>query len=530
MDEANDLIVYYEFKTLSERILSGRALLLLEAALCVIRNRYPNSPRSTGMQQGIAYPSPEDQSLLNEPWPCVKSTWTEYTTRMSQSTPPAEGDEFTPSMWRLVRDNHLDTIIVDAYLNLLRKTSLCEEVAKVRPLESTINIISEDGRDRPTIIPFYDVENWAFVIAYPDCIHWYDSNPNNPTPQFSVEDSRPVVTTPSGPKLLRPEDSGVLMLISIRVLLQKEAHLSQKMTDQLVKTFRTRMVVELLSGAIDRESHFEEILRRDAASNPCSFFDEALWTEGSPFLSSGSELTHQTAPTSLDSESDDPASQGQDSDSAPTNTDSDPTPRRRQMRIESDDRKIILTSLSDAVIAKRSATYFGEIGLQSLWFLLQRGRRKNTFPWRYHAVRFYEAKEQLGSESFIFSSMRFRIKEKTKGMEWLQDEGEFWKELCELLIDWGEDKYIILCVVPSHVNVKRMSADEKKGFIEGFQSRLVDNSDLLRSYLTLALPLYRCLAYNNLPGPSLMIESYNRRRKMKENTYREHLNVDPSEN
>ncbi|KAH6970367.1 hypothetical protein BKA56DRAFT_496952 [Ilyonectria sp. MPI-CAGE-AT-0026] len=385
-------------------------------------------------------------------------------------------------MWRLVRDNHLDTIIVDAYLNLLRKTSLCEEVAKVRRLESTINIISEEGRDRPTIIPFYDVENWAFVIAYPDCIHWYDSNPNNPTPQFSVEDSRPVVTTPSGPKLSRPEDSGVLMLISIRVLLQKEAHLSQKMTDQLVKTFRTRMVVELLSGAIDH------------------------------------------------SESDDPASQGQDSDPAPTNTDSDPTPRRRQMRIESDDRKIILTSLSDAVIAKRSATYFGEIGLQSLWFLLQRGRRKNTFPWRYHAVRFYEAKEQLGSESFIFSSMRFRIKEKTKGMEWLQDEGEFWKELCELLIDWGEDKYIILCVVPSHVNVKRMSADEKKGFIEGFQSRLVDNSDLLRSYLTLALPLYRCLAYNNLPGPSLMIESYNRRRKMKENTYREHLNVDPSEN
>ncbi|KAH6986813.1 hypothetical protein EDB80DRAFT_590332, partial [Ilyonectria destructans] len=151
--------------------------------------------------------------------------------------------------------------IINKYLNILKKLYLSPEVIGIQTLESGVNLISKEGCNQPIIIPFYNTNNWVFAVAYADCIYWYNSNPNSIIPQFSTEDKRRVVIGWAGPKYSRSEDSGILMLIGIRLLLQGIPHIYQKVADQYVVAFRSYMVIELLSKTMDlSQQDFEEIL------------------------------------------------------------------------------------------------------------------------------------------------------------------------------------------------------------------------------------------------------------------------------
>lgn len=473
---------YDFFKKLSEAVYSKKSLQQFEAALRVTRARFPNSARSSGRQQKLGYPSADYDFCMKEQLPIVKPEWAEYAARVSQSEPPMEDDELTLSMWNLVQGSCLDAEIVNEYLNILKKSCLSSEVVGIRTLEPGVNLISEEGCNRPTIIPFHDTNNWAFAVAYADCIHWYNSNPNSITPQFSTGDERRVVTGWTGPKHSRSEDSGILMLIGIRLLLQGTPHICQKVADQCVVAFRSRMVIELLSKTMDpSQQDFEEILHQSYPPNPSSFFDEAMFN-----LSPSNRLSQEIVPDETQS--------------------------------GSDQRKIILDCLSHAVHTNRSAKLSTDKSIARLWFLVQSSQRINIFHQRHNAVRFYEEMNRLGSDSDIIrEALRFsspsaiskRPTDKTIAkMKLIKDQCAFWKDLCELLSDWGDDKFVILCAIPPKVNIKRMEPGEKEGLIHEFKQRLEDVLDPLSANLREALPLVRKLIHDKLPTDSLMIEYY----------------------
>ncbi|CAG1979583.1 unnamed protein product [Fusarium graminearum] len=112
-------------------------------------------------------------------------------------------------------------------------------------------MIGTEGLDRPIIIPFLCSHDWAFAVAYHDCIHWYDSCPSRRTPSFSAIEARRVVEGWKGPRHSDPNEAGIFMLMGIRLVLQRKPHLSQKAADQIARTFRARMLGELLAGKVE---------------------------------------------------------------------------------------------------------------------------------------------------------------------------------------------------------------------------------------------------------------------------------------
>lgn len=495
---------YDFFKKLSEAVYSEKSLQQFEAALRVTRARFPNSTRSSGRQQKLGYPSADYDFCMKEQLPIVKPEWAEYAARVSQSEPPREDDELTLSMRNLVNGSYLDVEIVNEYLDILKKSYLSSEVVGIRTLEPGVNLISKEGCDRPTIIPFHDTNNWAFAVAYPDCIHWYDSNPNSVTPQFSASDGRRVVTGWTGPKHSRSEDSGILMLIGIRLLLQGTPHICQTVADQFSVTLRPRIVIELLSKTIDpSQQDFEEILHQNCPPNPSSFFDEAMFHLSPPNRPSQELVADET-------------------------------------QSGSEQRKIILNCLSHAVHTNRSTKLSEDKSIATLWLLVQSSQRTSVFHQRHNAVRFYEAMDRLGSDTnTIREALRFsspspiskRPADKTIAkMKLIKDQCAFWKDLCELLWDWGDDKFVILSVIPPKVNIKRMSPGEKKDLILEFKQRLEDVLDPLSANLRETQPLVRGLVHDQLPPHSLMIEYFisERYKELTNELYEAFLSIEPS--
>jgi hypothetical protein len=261
-----------QLKKISLSPFSCTSLPLINEALQAIRRRYPNSnsktrtlansqSRLTSSSTSIEeQTSPADASI---PTFHAEPSWIEFTQWVSQ-LPVGVGDgPITPSTLRLANGDHLDTHVVDSYLKLIRADSPCAKIVDVRELRHDCNEIGDEGVHLATIMPFQDGDGWAFAVAYPDCIHWYDSRPSADIPVFRVRDKRPVVDDWTGPKEFKPTDSGVLMLLGIRRLQHGIPHLDQSAANRSGPAYRSRILIELLCGKLNpTTSELESLVAR----------------------------------------------------------------------------------------------------------------------------------------------------------------------------------------------------------------------------------------------------------------------------
>ena len=191
----------------------------------------------------IRYPVDDGQPLV------AAKAWVQYA-----STVAGNGSDAMPtSMRQLASGAHVDEEIVQAYLELLRAQSTRHaDIASTRSLNEGPIDIRKEGLERPVIIPFQDGTAWAFAVAYPDCVHWYDSRPNASIPNLATT-PRPIVTNWTGPKVSqdRVDDAGVLALIGIRQIHQGAPHMSQECANELVSSFRARLIAELTCGELE---------------------------------------------------------------------------------------------------------------------------------------------------------------------------------------------------------------------------------------------------------------------------------------
>lgn len=268
------------------------------AATNIARKRFENCPSTLLSANLTHFPSREEVSRrtaatpVQQLLPPVDDSWIKIADKVSELPHPQEGTNVTIELWNLVRGSPLELSIVDGYLDLLRATSLHTAIAKVRPLKQDENMIGTQGLDRPTIIPFLDGYDWAFAVAYYDCIHWYDSSPSRQTPSFSATGARRVVEGWKGPQHSDPNDAGIFMLMGIRLILQHKPHLSQRAADQIAHTFRARMLGELLAGKIepDGERLCREGVMQAAETDEGSIFVAQSQYEYSPAAASEADL------------------------------------------------------------------------------------------------------------------------------------------------------------------------------------------------------------------------------------------------
>lgn len=260
------------FTTLSRYPFSYSSLEKLNKASLSLRRRYPGLKCSGPVMLGIDVQASHDDHLFSVP-----SHWQAY----KNSIWDMEFGDYGDSILVLLGDKDnllLNETVVDRYLRLLR-TEFQE--AEIRDIQTTGNIDIMDDKDpeRISIIPVHTKGNWAFAVVYWDCIHWFDSAPGAPVPQFSPRNSQNTETIWTGPKYSRPADSGIFMLLGIRLILSGKPHL-EKIPQTLVNDFRCLMLIELLCNKIDpSEEDFKSLPQaKDPQSSDNGMVDENIET------------------------------------------------------------------------------------------------------------------------------------------------------------------------------------------------------------------------------------------------------------
>ena len=500
---------------LSTHEFSSDAIQMMKAIVKVIRARYPVDMDSFKPQRDFLIPARENFSKKAQSLP-GDDRWSEYAKRISELPEPDADGEVPPSFWRLARGGHLDRHVVEEYLQLLRK-SRSFSIAEPRKMTSTVKEVIKSVNDKPVILPFQDGDQWLFAVSYPDCVHWFDSRPNNP--HVVQRTARRLFPNWGGPThdKDRPEDSGLFMLLGIRLITGGSTHVSQREADLLIPTFRSRVLVELLAQRLNPgEEDFQQLLQREYQAlqrlheEQSMFFDDAIAGMDLPPRESpaADRPSSFTAAVRLPSPSQHPSVY-----SYPHRSDT------------LDHRRTILTMLHNAVTTMRSVSASKSTELAVLWSCLKHGGRLSEFHRRYNGILFYEKLEQYrGIDGLSLERDHHIHRSALKEMWNIQPNYTFWRELCNLHSDQGIAKYTLLCALPEGHSVQDKDAE-----LSEIRYRLSRESDPLKHDLKRAEKLCEAIIELNLPKENLMIDFFRFRANepLTDELYKAFLSLDP---
>ncbi len=471
---------YNRFHELASSPFSCQSLRLFQAAVQIIRARYPNFLDTLGPPDGFVFPPYDAFNVLSSGL-TIDRRWADYVGAISLQQEPRGGDEITPVQWRLSRGDHLHPSIIEDYLQLLRDRGSSISILEPRILSDNIEELVAGQNERPAIIPLIKYEQWSFMVVYPDCIHYFDSGRDTPILRCST---LPIKHW-TGPKQDRSEDSGVFMLLGIRLLVEGTAHVDQKEGEEIITKFRSMVLVELLSKKLNpKPGDFEQLLR--GLREESTFFERAAWSLQTP------APTVETLASEVDST---PAESVQDL-AEPNGV---LTPRSLPRAVTAtlpDHRRTILAVLSNAVLASRSTKTTAATPFEILWSIVKTEKWSSDFHTRYNGVLFYEKMQQLpGTTLMKRISSKFR----------------FWNELCSLYPDQGLARYTLLCAIPEGFNAARMTRAVQNEKIAEIQRRLRDPNDKLQYDLAKVKDLCEAIIKSSLPNEILMIDLYKQR-------------------
>ncbi|KAJ2981954.1 hypothetical protein NQ176_g1708 [Zarea fungicola] len=463
-------------------------------ALAAVQRRYPAiASMPPSRSDSVATADDENTSFLR-----TESSFVEYVARYADTVPSADG--LSEAAWSMAQQQASPRDAVQSYLDLLRHLDSPVEILPVRPLQNEIALSSE-GTNRPAIIPFVDDDTWVFAVAYPDCVHWYDSGRDRHIPSLSSPDKRAVTNHWTGPKHERNADSSIFMLMGIRCIQRGSPHLPQETAVSLASTFRARVVVELLCGKIDPPKHSVEMLLMQEVEEQSLFFEDAM--NGMDWQSSPSpdaETENGFVPLPLDPPS-------LDANRIPPSTIvSLAQPACKRVRQEHGfkvaDARIILANLNEASLATRAIVRAAGRPLDILWLLVQNTSYSSAFHDRLNAILFYEEMKRYQTDNDVKEAMKHPTD--VRDMRIVQARCKFWKDICEIRSEWGEDKYVLLLAFPRTVTGRT----GRSRHIQELERRLNNGDDHIQRYLHAARDICRAIVRGSLPCESLMIDVY----------------------
>ncbi|KAM3560555.1 hypothetical protein ARSEF4850_003598 [Beauveria asiatica] len=422
----------------------------------------------------------------------------DYVSRYADTVPTA--DRLSKAAWNMAQAQTSSRDAVQSYLDLLRQLDSPVEILPIRSLQNEIALSSE-GAARPAIIPFLDDDGWAFAVAYPDCVHWYDSRRGRHVPSLSSPAERMVTNHWTGPVHERDEDSSIFMLMGIRCLQRGCPHVPQETAVNLASQFRARVVIELLCEEIGPSRSVIEGLLSEEVEHQSLFFDDAIHgvDRQSPALSDA-EPEDVFAPPPVEFDGSPPPA------TASLVQPSLVQPACKRVRQESScsvtDARTILANLNEAALATRAMVRAAGTPLDILWVLVQNMSSTSAFHDRLNAILFYEEMARHQTDHDVKEAMKHPID--VRDMRIVQARCKFWKDICELRSEWEEDKYLLLLAFPRAVTGRTGRARH----IHELEQRLDNPDDRLRQYLHAAQDLCRAILRNSLPRESLMIDIY----------------------
>ncbi|KAH7303362.1 hypothetical protein B0I35DRAFT_365112 [Stachybotrys elegans] len=383
-------------------------------------------------------------------------------------------------MLQLAQGKELDIDIIKPYLELLRRRTYSMDILDIHHLQEQTIDLGEKGLLQPAIIPIKDQTGWAFAVAYPDCIHWYDSRPHSPTPRVTAAGNRVLVTNWTGPKHADSAESGVLMLLGIRRIHQGSAHVGQNNSEVIRPHFRTRVLVELLCGTLSpSNAEFAHILRHE----------EEIYSEFFLDAMHGINPTPQPEPEP-----------GPETEPEPGPEMDSPSTSMTKIR---KDRKMILENLGDAILACRSVMKSSQ---PQLFMLLPLVRKRGTFSQRYHAALLCDM--VLGKEDASILNAADIHPDDILRIRDMARRRKFWKELCDLGQEQEIGRYTILLAVPRNTSVW-IKAEERTQLYDQLRGRLYDKSDHLRGLLLRASKICSTVIDDSIPKRLMAIDYYN---------------------
>ncbi|KAL7940679.1 hypothetical protein V8C42DRAFT_336859 [Trichoderma barbatum] len=554
------------FKDLSLAPLSYDSLTLAFTALRVIQRRYPNF---TVTEDGnLSVNSSENSGLSDIPF-----YWTEYAYNCSFALDQKPDEK----RWcpKLKDNTPVHPEVVTEYLKLLRKPPSMELVNTITIKEGTYNIYDE-GIDRPTIIPLKISDNgkdaWAFIVAYSDCIHYYNGGNNDSTSNIIDKHTRPVKI--GGPKAEHEYDSGIYMLLGIRRILDGIPHISQQAaTPEVVSNFRVRILVELLCKKMDPSMEdFQAFCEKEDIVMPSALQENLLQSSSAPTpnLQSYPSFTRKSTspvvgedyipqdtllpieevyaiytPTAYSNPMDilQPTEEGHatfSSNSTPkfsgtlsgrqstaatsVNVSSPPRPRLSfNVQNTINTMKGILNLLSTAAFTCRISNTSKKTSLAILWHSINKDHSESKFHQRYNEVLFYDKMEALRSDDAIKTEMNER---NITPMKLKKKNCKFWKDVCDIGEGLGwkdENKYVMLLAISS----LPANESQRKEILSHLRSRLDDGSDQLRNWLLSAHSLCTSIVKQELPEENLMIDLYylKKHNNIDEETYKSFMSL-----
>ncbi|KAM3519859.1 hypothetical protein MY4038_009648 [Beauveria bassiana] len=476
-------------KEISMEAYSRKSVYQAVSALQAVQRRYPaiaSMPPSSSSSAGTA--GDEHNSFLS-----TEARLVDYVYRYADTVPAADG--LSRAAWDMAQAQPSPRDAVQSYLDLLRQLDSPVEILPIRPLQNEITLSSE-GSARPAIIPFVGGDAWSFAVAYPDCVHWYDSRRGGHVPSLSSPDDRMVTNHWTGPVHERDEDSSIFMLMGIRCIQRGCPHIPQEVAVSLVSHFRARVVIELLCEKIDPSKHSTERLLSREVEDQSLFFEGAInGVHGQSPALSDAEPEDLFAPPPLDF-----------SRSPPPATASLVQPACKRVRQGSGckvaDARTILANLNEASLATRAVVRAAGTPLDILWLLVQNSPSTSAFHDRLNAILFYDHMARHQTDNDVREAMKHPID--VRDMRIVQARCKFWKDICELRSEWEEDKYVLLLAFPRAVTGRTGRARH----VHELEQRLNDRGDQLRQYLHAARDLCRAILHNTLPRESLMIDIY----------------------
>ncbi|RBR18956.1 uncharacterized protein FIESC28_05778 [Fusarium coffeatum] len=553
-----------KFKNIACQPYSPYMLVLLQAAVQVIQKRYERYPHTLILSNPMQFPSQQevDRSMDMEPrdvlMPPVDAPWFEYADRVSRSA-TFGGDKVTPALRNLVRGESLDEKVVRDYLHLLKTASSSTKISSIRALDPHGEIhIESEGFDMPTVIPMSDGQEWAFAVAYHDCIHWYDSRPDGRRPCFAISGGRKVMENWRGPQASESENSSIFMLMGVSRIMQQKPHVSQKTADEHGHAFRKRMLVELLAGQLEPTPEYlaeKGIIKGVRVEGESIFvsqtdclspflpqeensFDDAIdmtmWEDTAGRVRS----TSLTRPTSAvegevvcECVGHEAANGGLQSASAfsfrpilPSGPLLQPTAFGGMSGSLT-----ILENLTTGLRFLRTATASGFDDEYTLWLLGQSRKTNGKLQQRYQRVLFNEKMEERNSQNFEIS--RFPDGQWDKMMK-DSKQWKMWKDLRDIgrkHDDLGE--FVTLCALPGSMNKEIMPLRYQEKLVDAFEKEIENNSSPLRQWLRDARELCESIFKKSIPAYLVKLDDYeaSSEEEVTDTVWRSLLSTDPAQ-
>jgi NAD+-dependent protein deacetylase SIR2 len=481
-------------------------------------------------------------------------------------------EHLAKSLWRLKPGEEPNDEIINAYLELLRRfavsTDLSIEETHVLNLKPNSRLKRSDNLIKTgtysIFIPIHAAHHYSFAVLRSkkkgDPVLWeyYDSLGGKPPQKFLnwLDERFPEAQPEKVPRSQNPMqknlvDCGLFVLIGIRLMSAGRRHLSQAESDDIIPTFRQRILAELLALSLNPSSgQFEEFQLKEARADTILPQVNPAEENGDDRMSTaaGDQNNQENNPSEL-FVSPSPSDPGEDTESASSyaldeseeeliqvKTSTQKVPRKKspeQIASTFAEEASMIKMLREAVSIERvsqKGPRNPNIGLADLWLMISTEKRAlkqrhihYEFSRQFWAEMggFNRVPHQRGpvpkaTISKVMSKLEITNRTNWKYIIQLARRASVWTELADIFKDDLVHPSVVLCAVPDATyTLETMTLSNRKLFFKTISTlKVADNGILER--LKAADALYWAVMHNNLPASDLPIEAYDKDLPFKE--------------